>query len=619
MDKNRAKIEELLAKAEEDLSKNPKLYERKLFHYSLLGYGIILAICFVLFGLVVGSIWLALSSSMFLLLLFKKKLFIPLFIMVWVLFKSVFIRWPKPEGIILLKEQSPDLFNIIEEIRTDLNAPKIHQVLVTHEFNAAIIQTPRFLAFGFTHNTLVLGFELLVSLSTKELTSVVAHELAHLSGNHSKFHGWIYQARDSWQKMMYNLDQHNGWTTAPIRKFFNWYSPRFSAYSFALARLNEYEADEIAAQKSSIEAASSALLKLPAYSNFIQEKYWVPFNRRALDKPEPIELPYMGLLKFMEENEVSYAEASSSIEFAKKETTNYQDTHPCLSDRLVALKGEHVSFSTTTESAATTLLGNRIKEIAKTLDHFWSEWNIEQWKEEYSSSQKERNLLRDLELRSIEDLDREQLWQLSTLAEKHERTEQPLKLYQTFDKLYPDDVYCQLAIGRLLLDDMDDAGLTYLERVSSKHELLEVSAKIAYSYLVENDRLDEAKSWLDKTYSLDELYREANLERQSITKYDTIEPTTVSEDELEHFVQQIKSNNKVKAAWVAQKKVNNFKDSQVLIFALQAKSGFYLSDNLAEKILDSLEFKSDNMVFMLTKGNDSSLFKLVKSTGKQVI
>ncbi|MFT5452947.1 MAG: putative SprT family Zn-dependent metalloprotease, partial [Enterobacterales bacterium] len=88
--------------------------------------------------------------------------------------------------------------------------------------NHVIVQTPRFLAFGFTHNTLILGFELLLSLSKQEVTAVIAHELGHLSGNHSKFHGWIYRARNTWENMMYNLDQHNGWASAPLRWFFNW-------------------------------------------------------------------------------------------------------------------------------------------------------------------------------------------------------------------------------------------------------------------------------------------------------------------------------------------------------------------------------------------------------------
>lgn len=619
MDRKQEEIQNLLAQAEKDLSQDPKLYERKLFRYSLLGYAIILAITFVLFGLVACSIWLAFSSSMFLLLLFKKKLFIPLFIMVWVLFKSVFIRWPKPEGVIITREHSPELFNIIDELQSNLNAPRIHQVIVTPEFNAAIVQTPRFLAFGFMHNTLIIGFELLVSLTVEEVKSVIAHELAHLSGNHSKFHGWIYQARESWQNMMYNLDQHNGWTTAPIRKFFNWYSPRFSAYSFALARLNEYEADNVAGEQSSNEIAASALLKLPAYSNFIQDKHWTPFNQSILDLPEPNILPYAGLIKFMEEKKISAAEAVLAINFAKKEVTNYQDTHPCLTDRLAALKGENIDFLPTEKSAANLLLGDRIDDVAAMLDAQWSEWSLDSWKQEHLAIQEEREQYNELKNKEINTLDKDELWKLAYLKEKFENDNESISLYRAFNELYPNDVDGQFALGRALLEQKDDAGLQYLEKASAKHELLEVSSKVAYSYLVDNERLEEANVWLERMHNLEDIYREAGIERQSVSSKDIIEPTTISEEALAPIVNQVMTNKKVKAAWVAQKRVKNFSDSQVLIIAVKAKRGFYLSDNLAEKIIGSLEIESDNTVFVLTKGNDRKLYKNVTAIGKQVI
>ncbi|TMP39681.1 M48 family metallopeptidase [Pseudoalteromonas rubra] len=619
MDRKQEKIKNLLEQAEKDLSQDPKLYERKLFRYSLLGYAIILAITFFLFGLVAGSIWLAFSSSMFLLLLFNKKLFIPLFIMVWVLFKSVFIRWPKPEGVIITREHSPELFNIIDELQSNLNASRIHQVIVTPEFNAAIVQTPRFLAFGFMHNTLIIGFELLVSLTVEEVKSVIAHEFTHLSGNHSKFHGWIYQARESWQNMMYNLDQHNGWTTAPIRKFFNWYSPRFSAYSFALARLNEYEADNVAGEQSSNEIAASALLKLPAYSNFIQDKHWTPFNQSILDFPEPNILPYTGLIKFMEEKKISAADAVSAINFAKKEVTNYQDTHPCLTDRLAALKGENVDFLPTEKSAAKLLLGDRIDDVAAMLDAQWSEWNLDSWKQEHLAIQEEREQYHDLKNKEIKKLDKDELWKLAYLKEKFENDNESISLYRAFNELYPNDVDGQFALGRALLEQKDDAGLQYLEKASAKHELLEVSSKVAYSYLVDNERLEEANVWLERMHNLEDIYREAGIERHSVSSKDTIEPTTISEEALAPIVNQVKTNKKVKAAWVAQKRVKNFSDSQVLIIAVKAKRGFYLSDNLAEKIIGSLEIKSGNTVFVFTKGNDKKLYKKVIAIGKQVI
>ena len=152
-----------------------------------------------------------------------------------------------------------------------------------------------------------------------------------------------------------------------------------------------------------------------------------------------------------------------------------------------------------------------------------------------------------------------------------------------------------------------------------KDEFIEPACHLAYSYLVDNERIDEASEWQTKAYNIQDVYRSAQLERQQITRKDVIIKSEVSTDSLEPLLNQIKQNDKVKEVWLAQKVVHQFTDSPVLVFALKAKRGFYLSDNLAEKILEKLEISSDETVFILTKGNDSRLFKKVLKVGEQLI
>ncbi|XOV78649.1 MAG: M48 family metallopeptidase [Aestuariibacter sp.] len=587
MDKNQ-QMEALLSKAEMELAQNPAAYEKKLLRYSLLGYGVILLLVLLLTILMSGTVVLALSSSLFLLLLFKKKLIIPLLIMMWVLFKSVFIRYPKPEGISLSREHSPELFALIDEIRERLDSGPIHQVIVTPELNAAMIQTPRFLAFGFTHNSLVLGFELLLSLTVDELRSVIGHELGHLSGNHSKFHGWIYRSRESWRNMMYNLDQHNGWTTAPIRKFFNWYSPRFSAYSFALARLNEYEADKVAASFGSDQIAASALLKLPVYGQFIQEKHWNKFNEDLLTCPEPSELPYTSLVNFMESNFVTEGEALSAIEFARKTTTNYHDTHPCLTERLNALNSSNIKFKPTTNSAGRELLGSRLEVIAEQLDNNWSEYSLEGWKKEYEIAQKEKRELQSLEEKEKSQLTKAELWDLAWMSEKFGKSDTPLNNYQTYNSLYPNDEKAHFAIGRLLLNDKDESGIKHLEQAMKKDEFIEPAGQLAYGYFVEKGEPEKANNWLSKVYELEEIYRAAQEERTLLHATNIFIKPEKDMQEYESITNIILEHKRVKRAWVAQKKVKHFTDSPVLVFAVKPKSGFYISNNLAETLLKKI-------------------------------
>ena len=76
-------------------------------------------------------------------------------------------------------------------------------MLLTGDFNAAIVQHPRFGIFGGTRNYLMLGLPLMQSLSPAEFQAVVAHEFGHLWGAHGRFGAWIYRLRTGWARLLY--------------------------------------------------------------------------------------------------------------------------------------------------------------------------------------------------------------------------------------------------------------------------------------------------------------------------------------------------------------------------------------------------------------------------------
>ena len=620
MDDKKQKMAEILTRAEQELAQDPQAYKKKLLHYSFLGYGVILLLVAVLATLVGGTVLMALSSSLFLLLLFKKKLIIPLLIMVWVLLKSVFIRFPKPQGIELTKDNAPELVALVEELRSQLDCGKIHQILLTPDLNAAVMQTPRFLAFGFTHNTLVIGFELLLSLSEQEVKSVIAHELGHLSGNHSKFNGWIYRSRESWRNMMLNLDQHNSWTTAPIRKFFNWYSPLFSAYSFALARLNEYEADQVAASHSSQETAASALLKLPVYSDFILEHYWNQYNAQILKTPAPEVLPYIGLVHFLENYQVNPLEAKASIDLAKRATTNHHDTHPSLADRLDALDSNSYKFQATDISAARSFFGDELIQLAKHLDDAWHSFNAEGWKQEFELAQQEQQELQAISALPEAQLTQEQLWQLAWLGEKFQPEQDPLPAYLRYHQQYPKDEKGTYSVGRILLQTKDASGLDYLEQVLRKDEYIEAASHLAYQFLLEQGDTEQANQWLEKAWQLEEICYAAQQERTQISSGDRLTKPELDLQEYQPLLDNISQHKRVKGLWLAQKQVQHFTDSPVLILAVKAKAGFYISDSLADDLLDMIpeELLQHTRFFIVTKSSNRKIFKLIQAIGLQL-
>ncbi|MGH2948011.1 MAG: M48 family metallopeptidase [Solirubrobacteraceae bacterium] len=183
-------------------------------------------------------------------------------IVVFVVLRSLWFRLPEPEGVAISREQAPALWDVVDETRKRLDAPRIHRLLLDDELNAGVVQLPRFGVMGPSRNFLLVGLPLLQAISAEQFKAVLAHEFGHLSGNHSRFAGWIYRLRRTYANLLHALKERRSRGIWLFRRFFEWYSPYFAAYSFALARQDEYVADRAAAEATSPTAAAGALVRV---------------------------------------------------------------------------------------------------------------------------------------------------------------------------------------------------------------------------------------------------------------------------------------------------------------------------------------------------------------------
>jgi Zn-dependent protease with chaperone function len=324
----REKFEKLALLAEQDYKTDPAAYKRKLKWLAYLGYGYLFFILFLCVAFIVVVVYLAINSSWFWLLLIKKKLIIVVALIFYTIFKAVTVKIPSPTGYRLNKEQAPELYNSLEAFRKKLKAVKIHEVLITPEFNAAIVQTPRLGVFGWHKNSLILGAELLVGLNQQQVLSVIAHEMGHLSGGHAKFNAWIYRVRMTWMHIVNTMGHLSGIVTWIFGKFFNWYAPYFNAYSFALARSNEYEADEVAVQLTSRKDFATALTKVFVLSDLGSQEYWSQLQYKAYQIETTENSAVSTLVQQMQVWQFSAKDVENSIAQNMQTPTNYLDTHP---------------------------------------------------------------------------------------------------------------------------------------------------------------------------------------------------------------------------------------------------------------------------------------------------
>jgi Zn-dependent protease with chaperone function len=108
-----------------------------------------------------------------------------------VMVRALWVHLQPPKGWMLTRADAPDLFQLLDRLRKELQTPPIHVVLVTPEFNAAVSEIPRLGLFGWHRNYLLLGLPLLQVLTREQFTAVLAHELGHLSHGHARSSNWI--------------------------------------------------------------------------------------------------------------------------------------------------------------------------------------------------------------------------------------------------------------------------------------------------------------------------------------------------------------------------------------------------------------------------------------------
>src|SRR5690606_7671584 len=133
------------------------------------------------------------------------------------------------------------------------------------------------------------------ALTVEQFKAVLAHELGHLAAGHGRLSGWIYRQRLRWSRLMDALESVESRGLFLFRPFLRWYAPYFNAFSFPLARANEYEADATSARLASPRAAAAALTGVNVVGSYLRERYWPEIHGKADELPQPSFAPYSGM------------------------------------------------------------------------------------------------------------------------------------------------------------------------------------------------------------------------------------------------------------------------------------------------------------------------------------
>lgn len=452
-------FEALVQRMERFAVRAPGTYRSWVLALALFGYTLLLALVIVLL-LLLALLAFGLRHAAWL----SVKLGLVVGALLLVVLRSLWVRLEPPTGEPLARQEAPAFFARLDRLVAGLHTPRVHRVLVTEDFNAAVMQLPRLGIFGWYRNYLLIGLPLMQCLSGPQFEAVLAHELGHLSRGHARLGNWIYRLRRVWMRLDSALAQRPQWGSGAIRGVLHWYVPYFNACSFPLARRNEFEADASSVQLTSADSAAQALTNVSVIGSYLRERYWPAVGARARDTAQPAFAPY-GALSASLLQHLCAEDARRWLARALEEPTTYADTHPSLRERLEAMKVAAQFAPPAAGSAADELLGERIVALAGAFDSRWREGVAASWKRVYEQTQGRRARLAALRAKCAPAcLTVNEALELADLEEElGEGPARALTLRRELLAREPDSVPARFVLARQLLQQGDRDGVALME------------------------------------------------------------------------------------------------------------------------------------------------------------
>lgn len=499
MDKQ--EYEGLIRRLEAQAENDPKRFRTQVFLISNCAY-LVLALAFVIcFALLFFAYnWQKNGHSSVALIGISLSV-LPAF---WITLKAFFFRLSPPSGYVLTPKNAPTLFDILNKMRKKLNGPPFHHVVVDHTFNAAISQVPRWGLFGGYKNHLILGLPYLFGVTPQEMLATIAHEYGHVAGNHGKLGAWVYRQRITFGELSSHLEKSKdeGLIEAAIYAAISKFAPYFNAYTFVLSRQNEYEADQTATELIGAKINATGLIRDHLLGSWFYKSFWPTIYKQADTHPEPIFKPYSNMKKIFSANYDVWA-TPQRLQAEWRLESDLLDTHPCLSDRVMAT-GEKSSLPPQVNiSAAEKILGNLALEIAKKLDEEWWAHEKTEWQDYHRRSKKDRETIRKLSLNNGNDLSISDLHELALLSAKYESAETAKTwLALVLSKSTGNFSKAEFEYGKLLLNEKNAKGVDHLEKAAlADKTLFEESTSLAYHFLLENQGEIAANRWWERVSS----------------------------------------------------------------------------------------------------------------------
>jgi len=598
-------FEALVGRLDAKAKADPAGYKTRVLLMALLGnayLGVMLAlIATLLAAAAVSVVWLKAAGV---------KIAFVVGVFLWLVLKALWVRLAPPEGTEVTADEAPELFGTIEELRRRLRSPRFHHVLVTDDFNAAVVQDPRLGIFGWHRNYLLIGLPLAKALTVEQFKAVLAHEFGHLAKGHGAMSNWIYRQRLRWARLMAVLEGVESWGIVLFRPFLRWYSPYFNAYSYPLARANEFEADATSARLVSPGAAAQALTAVNVVGSYLEERFWPKIHKLADNLPQPAFAPYSSMGKLAGDMEPDSIHKWLKDALARK--TTLDDTHPSLTERLGALREEARLALPSVEAAADRLFGRALEGITQAFDKRWQDGILPSWQERHREVQEGRRRLAELDEKHLSgaELSLQEAYDRALMTESWgNNADRCIEQLRTLHGRAPDEPVLHFALGVRLLARDDEPGMALLKRAMERDpsEIVRCCEALR-DYCWRNERKDEAHEWHRRMSERIELERAAAKERDAVRTSDKFERHDLSAEALALMQAQLRTVPGLRKAYFVKKRVKHMLERTAYVLGFSV-GGFLpwgkkgSTQAVLQRIQELVSFPGETMILSVEGEN----------------
>ena len=577
----REQFDKLVRKIEQEYAGRPAALRLRVGLLALLGYVVLLF----------GFLLVVLLATAFLLVIpwadTEGKIVCGIagtFILIgggFAMLRAVLVKVPPPEGVPVQPADAPALFSLLDDLGRQLNCVPFHRVRLICRHNAAVVQVPRLGVLGWCTNYLLIGLPMLDGHPTAEIRAILAHEFAHLSKRDGRFSHWIYRLRRSWEVLFQDKGRARLRGEISVRpllmKCIELFWPRFNAHAFVLSRANEYQADATAARVAGAEHIASSLGRGALQDRLLEDDFWPDLWRKANDAATPPEGVFSRLREALVQPMPADKRATWFAEAMRIPTTN-ADTHPCLSERLGALKVSretvlNVQSERPKTSAADELLGANLPRFRSEVEGLWRKDVEKTWKERHARSGALSHRLSSLENavpNAAADVDA--LWDKARVLLDLKGDEEAEPFLRQILCHRPKHVPANFHLGRILLDKGSSDGEAHVEQViAEEQEFLPQACSLLLAHYRRAGRLDrfrEIELRLDR-YEKD--LAASRAERSDVTARDPLIPHDLAPQEFDALRQALCAEPDLANAWLARKKLQYFPNEKLFLLCIRRK------------------------------------------------